>query len=198
MVHLGNAGARTGTARAISAGPCIKICGCFLLLVLLGWIDYITGYELGFFVFYSVPVGLAAWYVGRWPAVAVALGASVSWWLADYYSGAKYSAPFYYYWNGTIHFLAFLINAVTIAKIKSDLDRRHALAAELESTRQALRSLAAQIPNCPNCGQPRLASSATAGTEHTFAAGEGPEQLANVLCESCRSTKERPPARAVI
>ena len=46
---------------------------CWVLLGVLGWLDFITGYELSFFVFYSVPVGVAAWYIGRWPAIGVAL-----------------------------------------------------------------------------------------------------------------------------
>ncbi len=129
--------------------------GCFGLLLLLGWVDYITGYELGFFVFYSAPVGLAAWYVGRWPAVVMAIAASVTWWVADFISGERYSARFYYYWNTTIHFLGFLINAITIAKIKKDLDKRHALAAELEAARSELRALAARVPVCPTCGNPQ-------------------------------------------
>ena len=41
---------------------------------MLGWWDYITGYEMSFFVFYSVPVGLAAWYVGRWAGIMVNFG----------------------------------------------------------------------------------------------------------------------------
>ncbi len=144
-ISVGEPGAAGSSKRPL------VIAGCFALLVLLGWIDYITGYELGFFVFYSVPVGLAAWYAGRWPAVLVALGASVTWWLADYYSGAKYSARFYYYWNGTIHFLAFVINAVTIAKIKTELDRRQALGAELEIAHHAVRELETRIADCPIC-----------------------------------------------
>ena len=119
----------------------------------MGYVDFLTGYDLGFFVFYAVPVGLAAWYLGRWPAVCVALGASVAWWLADYFNGAKYSARFYYYWNNSIHFLGFVINAVTIATIKTDLDERHVLAAELESTRRQIRSLSAASAPCPFCGK---------------------------------------------
>ena len=133
----------------------LYVAGCLLLLGLLGFLDYVTGYELSFFVFYSVPVGIAAWYVGRWPAIGVALGATSTWLLADYFGGVKYSAPFFYYWNSAIHFLAFIINAVTIAKIKSDLDRRHALAAELESPRETLRTVSALLPACPACGKPR-------------------------------------------
>ena len=43
------------------------------VLLLLGWIDYLTGYEFGFFIFYFIPVSIAAWYGGEsrgspWPA----------------------------------------------------------------------------------------------------------------------------------
>ena len=89
--------------------------GCLLLLLLVGWVDYITGYELGFFVFYTAPIGLAAWYLGRWPGILVALGATIAWWLADALAGAKYSSRFSFWWNSTVHFSAFVINAVTIA-----------------------------------------------------------------------------------
>lgn len=124
--------------------------GCFALLFVLGWVDYMTGYELGFFVFYSLPVGLAAWYAGRWPAVVVAFAASMTWWLADLYDGVNYSTRFYFSWNLTIHFLAFVINAVTISKIKRDVDEREQLMKELAEARALLRSTAAAP--CPACG----------------------------------------------
>lgn len=107
-------------------------------LGLLGWVDYYTGYELGFFVFYSVPVGLTAWYAGRWPGLVTALGASLTWWLADHFNGVNYSTRFYLYWNLTIHFLTFVINAVSLAKIKLELDERRALEAELHRVKQLL------------------------------------------------------------
>mgnify|MGYP003342362063 CR=1 FL=1 len=42
-------------------------CLCLVMLMVLGWLDYVTGYELNLFIFYSLPVGIAAWYLGRWP-----------------------------------------------------------------------------------------------------------------------------------
>jgi hypothetical protein len=164
----------------------LSLAGCFILLGVLGWLDYLTGYEMSFFVFYSAPVGIAAWYVGRWPAIGVALGATVTWLLADYFSGAKYSAPFFYYWNNTIHFLAFIINAVTIAKIKSDLDRRHALAAELESARETLRAMSALLPFCLACGKPRGRGNGNGENEIAAVARVSPE-LADTLCADCRN-----------
>ena len=164
--------------------PGLSLAGCFLLLAVLGWLDYITGYEMSFFVFYSVPVGIAAWYVGRWPAIGVALGATVSWLLADYFGGAKYSAPFFYYWNSTIHFLAFIINAVTIAKIKNDLDRQRALAVELESARETLRTISTVLPVCPACGRPRDHAEGATEDEAAALARACPE-LAGALCADC-------------
>ena len=136
------------------------LAGNFALLAIFGWVDYASGYELGFFVFYSVPVGLAAWYAGRWPGVAVALGASVTWWLADHFNGVNYSSRFYFYWNLTVHFLAFVINAVTIARIKRELDCRHQLAAELQQARALLRERAEAV--CPVCGNQAVRESLSA------------------------------------
>jgi len=31
-------------------------------LALIGWLDYITGYEFVFFIFYFIPVAIATWY----------------------------------------------------------------------------------------------------------------------------------------
>lgn len=114
------------------------LAACFAGLALLGWVDYLTGYELGFFVFYSLPVGLTAWHAGRWPALIMALASALTWWLADRFNGVNASNRFYLYWNLTIHFAAFVINAVTISKIKQELDERHALEAELNRVKQLL------------------------------------------------------------
>jgi hypothetical protein len=113
----------------------------------------------------------------------------VTWLLADYFCGAKYSAPFFYYWNSTIHFLAFMINAVTIAKIKNELDRRHLLAEELQATRETLRAVSALLPSCPACGKPRDRAVDNREAELAVLARERPE-LAGVLCAECRADGE--------
>jgi hypothetical protein len=177
---------RVPVASKAARHPGLMLAACWLLLIGLGWLDYVTGYEMSFFVFYSVPVGVAAWWVGRWPAIGLALGATVTWLLADYFGGAKYSTPFFYYWNSTIHFLAFIINAVTIAKIKSELDQRHVLAAKLESARESFRVVSAQLPFCPGCGKPKEAAGDNGDAELAALAREHPE-LAGMLCAECRA-----------
>ncbi len=182
---------RTGPAAGQTVGRRgLLLGGCWLGLGGLGCLDYATGYELSFFVFYSAPVGVAAWWVGRWSAIGVALGATVTWLLADYFSGAKYSAPFFYYWNSSIHFLAFIINAVTIAEIKRDLDRRHVLEAELEATRETLRAVAALVPVCPGCGKRRDPVAPADAGHPVPVIGERPD-LVVAICEDCRAKAGR-------
>ena len=166
---------------------------CLLLLLLSGWLDYLTGYELGFFVFYTVPIGLAAWYLGRWPGIALALGATIAWWLADALAGVKYSTRFSFWWNSTVHFSAFVINAVAIAKIKVELNERDELAARLEAARRALRAAARILPACPSCGKARPQTGQSDLTELQELARNNPD-LSSSLCEECAHLREQAPA----
>jgi K+-sensing histidine kinase KdpD len=53
--------------------PQVRVPGIWWLLVAvpLLWLDYATGVHYDFPMVYIIPVLLAAWYSGRWPAVAL-------------------------------------------------------------------------------------------------------------------------------
>src|SRR5436190_6360737 len=105
----------------------VMLAGCVLWLAGLGWIDRVTGYELGLFAFYTAPVAVVAWNLGKGPGIIVAFIASVIWYVADRCAGDHYSAPFYGYWNTGMHLTSFVINAFAFANIKSGLDQRYKL-----------------------------------------------------------------------
>jgi hypothetical protein len=175
----------TGNAASLGGSRAVFIfTGCLLLLLVVGWVDYITGYELGFFVFYTVPIGLAAWYLGRWPGIWLALAATIAWWLADALAGAKYSSRFSFWWNSTVHFSAFVINAVTIAQIRLELRQRDELAAKLETARQTLRAAAKILPTCPLCGKAHPQPGRNDPTELRDLA-RGNADLSSALCGEC-------------
>lgn len=169
------------------------LAGCVLMLVVFGWIDYATGYEMGFFIFYSLPVGLAAWHLGRGPGVVIALASSLTWWSADRLAGQRYSSSLMLWWNSAVHFGSFIINAVTIAKIKASLDQRHQLERDLLATRRELTRATALLPLCPECRAPHdpasLHQKAEAYLDGKPAASDDPR------CESCRN-KQRHQASA--
>jgi len=120
-------------------------------------IDRATGYELGLFAFYTAPVAAVAWHLGQKPGVFIAFLASVIWCLADRYSGDRYSSPFFGYWNTAMHFTSFIINAVTFAKIKSSLDRRHELERKLAKSQAEVERLVEQLSLSPRLKESRTA-----------------------------------------
>jgi signal transduction histidine kinase len=111
------------------------------LLVLIGVIDYLTGYELIFSVFYLLEVGLATWFVGRWfgwlmslLSVGVAIGGDVA-------AGAHYSNPLVPIWNALILIVLYSLVVWLLASLRA-LHRE--LAARVEQRTQALKQEMAQ------------------------------------------------------
>jgi len=119
----------------------------------------------------------------------MSLLASVAWALADSFDGAKYSTRFACYWNHGVHFVGFIINAVAIARIRLELDRRQHQAAELVLMRNTLLAVAEHLPACPSYG--RLPGrGAAAGKELRL---EPPvAELDAARCSACRSMAARP------
>ena len=78
-------------------------------LALVGIIDYLTGFQISFSVFYLAAVGLAAWHIGKgygyfFSALSVAVSI-----LGDIAAGAHYSSPFIPIWNAAILLIFYFI-----------------------------------------------------------------------------------------
>ena len=118
----------------------LTFCLCLLMLVGRGWVAYRTGYELNLFIFYSLPVGIASWYLGLWPGVVMSVASALTWWAADRNAGQTYSSDFVLYWNTGIHIGCFLINAISIAKTRETVDRHRELEALLRQREAELQA----------------------------------------------------------
>ena len=127
----------------------VVLTGCILWLGVLGWIDRATGYELGLFAFYTAPVAIVAWYLGRNAGMVAAFMASIIWYLADRYAGDHYSSPFFGYWNTGMHLSTFLINAFTFSKIRSALVRHRELEGALAESQEQIKKLRQLIDLMP-------------------------------------------------
>src|SRR5438093_10532051 len=58
----------------------------------VGYIDIITGYEVGFSLFYLIPIALVSWFGGSPLGLTIAMAGAVMWGVADALAGAKYSS----------------------------------------------------------------------------------------------------------
>src|SRR5213080_1298134 len=73
-----------------------------VVLVVIGVVDYLTGFEVLFSAFYLLEVGLAAWLVGRGFGLVMSVLSVLVWIGGDVAAGAHYSRPFIPIWNAMI------------------------------------------------------------------------------------------------
>lgn len=108
--------------------PIILVSG-FVMLAMLGLIDYVTGPDLSFIVFYLAPIVLVGWYVGSGAGVLMSAAGGAAWLFADLLSRpASYSHPIIPYWNVAVKVAFFLVVNALVAQLKKGLDRERELA----------------------------------------------------------------------
>jgi K+-sensing histidine kinase KdpD len=116
------------------------------VLLLIGWLDYATGYEFGFFIFYFIPVAISAWYCGRLAGIEIAVGSAFVWYMSDKYTHHPYSHSYFIYWEMFMRLLSFLTTAMTLARIREMVLNEERLLKELLETRQELENVRNTLP----------------------------------------------------
>jgi len=101
-----------------------------LLVVLLGLINYVTGYELSFSLFYLAPISLIAWFGGKRLGLVISAASAIAWFSADFFSGDRYSNPSLFVLNTLIRLGIFLV----ITYLLSALQKAYKLNQELSRT----------------------------------------------------------------
>jgi signal transduction histidine kinase len=97
--------------------PFVLLEGIFLVF-LMGFLDYITGSDLAFSIFYLIPISIVVWYAGKYYGVFIALLSSIVWYYADTQSGRGYSSEAIGYWNALMRFGFFVIVVYLIDKLR--------------------------------------------------------------------------------
>ena len=90
----------------------------FLLTILVGMLDWVTGPEISFSLFYLVPIVLVSWYCGRNTGIVISLFSAMAWFLSDYLNQQTYSNEIIRYWNTGIRLGFFLIVTFLVARLK--------------------------------------------------------------------------------
>ncbi|MBU4200697.1 MAG: DUF4118 domain-containing protein [Verrucomicrobia bacterium] len=120
-------------------------------VLVLGLMDWLTGYELNFFVFYFMPVLVGAWFLGFGSSVALAVLSALVWFGADFLSGHVYSSHIYAVWNTTIRLVSFLAIGWSVSKVRHLLDREHNTAESLRRALSEIKVLETFLPICAQC-----------------------------------------------
>jgi diguanylate cyclase (GGDEF) domain len=90
----------------------------FIMVVLLGMADYLTGYELSFALFYLIPIALVAWFGGKRLGLLISAASAIAWFSADFLSGNRYLNPSLYVWNTLLRLGFFLVVTLLLSALQ--------------------------------------------------------------------------------
>lgn len=95
--------------------------GCIGLTLTVGFLDYITGYELSFSIFYVLPIALAVWRLSYPFAICLCLLSAVIWYSMDALSGHAYRNHAILLWNSGVRLGYFVLIAHLLNGLKERL-----------------------------------------------------------------------------
>lgn len=99
----------------------------WIIVVLLGVIDFFSGYELSFSLFYLLPVALVSWYVGREQGLVISIASAAIWLMANVLAGESFSSTLIQYWNTGIRLGFFLTVALLLSELRLSLEHERTL-----------------------------------------------------------------------
>ena len=122
------------------------------LVITIGTIDYLTGYEVNIFPFYSLPILLLVSFGKTRPAIAISILSELAWGLADNASGHLYPNDWLRVWNAVIHLMFFSLVVIAGAGFRRHRDADRAQIALFQRT----QTLESQIINISEREQQRI------------------------------------------
>jgi signal transduction histidine kinase len=96
---------------------------CLTVVGIVGYLDYVTGYERSLLLFYLLPISLAVWFGSFVLGLAIIIVSVTVWKLSDLAAGI----PAVGLWNAGMAFLAYALFAGILSKLRTlvdELDRR--------------------------------------------------------------------------
>ena len=94
-----------------------------VLLLCIGLLDYITGYNIGISLFYLIPIGFAAWFGGRYPGIVISSLSVLTMAATDFLAGKEYSHSLVEIWNLLMHLSVFAIYGVLFSSLRKAHER---------------------------------------------------------------------------
>jgi len=79
------------------------------LAIIVGFIDYVTGYEVTIWPFYSIPILLMVWFGDIKSAAVLSVLSTFAWWCVDKASGHVYSIEWLRVWDAVVRLMFYCL-----------------------------------------------------------------------------------------
>jgi signal transduction histidine kinase len=109
--------------------------------LVIGFFDYITGYEISFFLFYAGPILFAVWFLDRNCTILIVLVSAIVWWWADWKAGHPYFASWVQIWETIVRLIFFSFVGIGGTAIKDRRDSMEAWLADMRRVRELERDI---------------------------------------------------------
>jgi len=102
--------------------------GVIGVMIILGFADYITGFEFSFSFFYLIPITIIAWTNGRDAGLFFSVLSATVWLTSNLLSGQMYSHPLIAIWNTLIRYGFYATVTSLLTELHHALEEEHILA----------------------------------------------------------------------
>jgi signal transduction histidine kinase len=106
------------------------------LTVAIVFIDYITGYEVTIYPFYSIPILLMVWFGDVRLAIVISVLSTIAWWIVDKAVGHIYSSEWLRIWDAVVRLMFFSLVLFAGWSVKRQRDEARARIELLERSEQ--------------------------------------------------------------
>ena len=122
-----------------------------LLNLLIGVIDYLTGYELAMGVFYLMPIGLLSWLVNRRAGIIMSVIGIATIMTANLFAGKVIQSYLTEYWNILVYVCFFIVVVDLVSGEKIISDNNKILIGKLQKSLDEIKTLSGLLPICSAC-----------------------------------------------
>ena len=164
--------------------PVATFVATLIFVGMLGIVDWASGYELQFFVFYFIPVAVSAWACNAGCAYIVGVASAGVWLAADYFSGHPYTHVSFALWNTMIRLVAFLVLGFAVERIRTLLTQERNISDRLEKMLSQVKTLTGLLPICAECKKIRNDAGYWQQIED-YVEKHSDAQFTHGLCQQC-------------
>ncbi|MBN1411523.1 MAG: hypothetical protein JW969_11815 [Spirochaetales bacterium] len=181
---MGNKIIENKPGKNLLENPLIAMILVIALITGLAFLDFLTGYDMGFFIFYFIPIILSAWFLKRSFSILIAVVSSLVWGTVDFVVQHPYSHLLFVFWNAGIRLAAFLLISLFSSRIRELLVKERKLSSELQKALDEIKTLRGFLPICASCKKIKDLSGYWIQIEH-YIRDHSEAEFTHTYCPEC-------------
>ncbi len=152
--------------------------------MIVGSIDFLTGHDIGIALFYLAPIGYVTWFHSRRAGYLMSVVGIMTIFLSDSLAGKIYRDLPTEVWNSLVHLGFFIVTTILLSRLRSDLDERTKIIAQLKKALDEIKTLSGLLPICAWCKKVRDDKGYWKQVEH-YIAEHTEAEFTHGICPDC-------------